>query len=118
VHLDADDHSFLALHTESGDEGPRKVVIVLRGRGFHPDWPEVAAPLRSELFEHGRETLSLQMPVLGKTAKYYDYVPVFPAGHPLSAQRIVPGADHLFRDMDDELVDAVAEWLATLGDDG
>ena len=39
------------------------------------------------------------------------------AGHPRSAQRIVPGAGHFFRDMDDELVDAVAEWLATLHDD-
>ena len=39
------------------------------------------------------------------------------AGHPLSAQRIVPGADHFFRDMDEELVDVVVDWLATLRDD-
>ena len=218
VHLDADGHPFLALHTEAGDDGSRGAVIVLHGRGFHPDWPEVAGPLRSELPEHGWETLSLQMPVLGKSAKYYDYVPIFPAafpriragmeflrergadpvvlaahscsahmamafvrhhgdagfdafigigmgatdvgqpmrepfplaamsvpvldlfgdedypsvpreasdrlaalqaaGNPRSTQRIVPGADHFFRDMDEELVDAVAEWLATLHDDG
>ena len=36
------------------------------------------------------------------------------AGHPRSAQRVVPGADHFFRDRDDALVGAVAEWLATL----
>lgn len=218
VHLDAGGHPFLAIHTEAADDGPRKAVIVLHGRGFHPDWPEVAAPLRSELPEHGWETLSLQMPVLGKTAKYYDYVPIFPAafpriragieflrqrgadpvvlaahscsahmamafvrdhgdaefdgfigigmgatdigqpmrepfplaamsvpvldlfgdedypsvpreapnrlaairaaGNPYSAQRIVPGADHFFRDRDEALVDAVVEWLATLDDEG
>ena len=218
VYLDADGHSFLGIHTEADGGGPRRAVIVLHGRGFHPDWPEVAAPLRIELPEHGWQTLSLQMPVLGKSARYYDYVPIFPAafpriragieylrarkvqtivlaahscsvhmamayvgehgdaefdgfigigmgatdygqpmrgpfplatmsvpildlfgdedypavlkegpgrlaamraaGHPRSAQRIVPGAGHFFRDMDDELVAAVTEWLAALHEDG
>ena len=217
VHLDAGGHPFLALHTEAADGGSGRAVLVMHGRGFHPDWPEVAAPLRSELPEHGWETLSLQMPVLGKTATYYDYEPIFSAafpriragieylrergadtvvlaahscsahmamafvrqhgdagfdgfigiglgatdvgqpmrepfplaemavpvldlfgdedypsvpgkapdrlaaieaaGHPRSAQRMVPGADHFFRDRDEELVDAVVEWLAMLGDD-
>ena len=36
------------------------------------------------------------------------------AGNPRSAQRIVPGAEHHFRDMDEVLVDAVAEWLAAV----
>ena len=66
VHLDAGGRSFLAIHTEADDDGPRRAVIVLHGRGFHPDWAEVAAPLRVELPEHGWETLSLQMPVLEK----------------------------------------------------
>ena len=217
VHLDAGGRSFLGIHTEA-DDGPRRAVIVLHGRGFHPDWAEVAAPVRVELPEHGWETLSLQMPVLEKAARYYDYVPIFPAafpriragieylrargartivlaahscsvhmamayvrrhgdaafdgfigigmgatdrgqpmrepfplstmsvpvldlfgdedypavlreapgrlaairsaGHPRSAQRNVPGAGHFFRDMDDELVGAVTEWLATLHKDG
>ena len=218
IHLDADGHSFLAIHTEADDDGPRKAVIVLHGRGFHPDWPEVAGPLRTELPGHGWDTLSLQMPVLGKSARYYDYVPIFhaafpriragieylrargahpvviaahscsvhmamayvrrhadaafdgfigigmgatdygqpmheplplatmsvpvldlfgdedypavlgeasarlvairAAGNPRSAQRVVRGAGHFFRDSDEELVDAVAQWLATLHDDG
>ena len=54
----------------------------MHGRGFHPDWPEVVGPLRTELAEHGWETLSLQMPVLEKTARYYDYVPILPAAFP------------------------------------
>ena len=218
AHLDADGRSFLGIHTEANGDGPRRAVIVLHGRGLHPDWAEVAAPLRVELPEHGWETLSLQMPVLEKAARYYDYVPVFPAafpriragieylrarevrtvvlaahscsvhmamayvrkhgdaeldgfigigmgatdrgqpmrepfplaamsvpildlfgdedypavrreapgrlaairaaGHPRSAQRIVPGAGHFFRDMDEELAGAVTEWLATLPEDG
>ena len=216
VHLDADGHSFLGIHTEADDGGSPKAVIVLHGRGFHPDWPDVAAPLRSELPEHGWDTLSLQMPVLGKSARYYDYVPIFPAafpriragieflrgqgadpivlaahscsahmamafvrrhgdagfdgfigmgmgatdigqpmrepfplasmtvpildlfgdedypsvrreaparlaairtaGNPRSAQRVVSGADHFFGDMDEALVDAVAQWLGSLSD--
>ena len=218
VHLDAGGHSFLGIHTEADGGGPRRAVIVLHGRGLHPDWAQVAAPLRVELPEHGWETLSLQMPVLERSARYYDYVPVFPAafpriragieylrarevrtivlaahscsvhmamayvrrrgdaeldgfigigmgatdrgqpmrepfplaamsvpvldlfgdedypavlgqapgrlaairsaGHPRSAQRVVPGAGHFFRDMDDGLVGAVVEWLATLHEDG
>ena len=218
MRLDADGHPFLGIHTEADSGGPRRAVIVLHGRGFHPDWPEVAAPLRIELPEHGWETLSLQMPVLGKSAKYYDYVPISPLPFPVygpasnisapgrcrpscsppiaaastwrwayvgehgdaafdgfigiewgdrlrpamrgpfpletmsvplldlfgdedypavlkegpgrlaairaaGAPAVRPNASsrapgHFFRDMDDELVDAVAEWLATLHGDG
>ena len=91
VHLDADGHPFLALHTEAADGGSGRAILVMHGRGFHPDWPEVAAPLRAELPEHGWETLSLQMPVLGKTATYYDYVPIFAAAFP----RIRAGIEYL-----------------------
>ena len=216
VHLDAEGHAFLGIYTEAAEGESGRAVIVLHGRGFHPDWPEVAAPLRIELPEYGWDTLSLQMPVLEKSARYYDYLPVIPAafpriragieflrargartvvlaahscsvhmamafvrrhgdagfdgfvgigmgatdyrqpmrepfpldamsvpvldlfgdedypavrreapgriaairsaGHSRSAQVIVPGAGHFFRDMDGPLVDAVAEWLATLPD--
>ena len=217
VRLDAVGHSFLAIHTEAeADDGLRRAVIVMHGRGFHPDWAEVAGPLRTALPEHGWDTLSLQMPVLGKEAKYYDYVPIFPAafpriragieflrahgartvvlaahscsvhmamafvrrhgdagfdgfigigmgatdyrqpmrepfplvsmsvpvldlfgaedypavlreaparlaairaaGNPLSAQRIVPDAEHFFRSNEDALIEAVTEWLTALGE--
>ena len=99
VHLDADGHSFLAIHTEAGDREPFGAIIVMHGRGFHPDWPEVAGPLRTELAEHGWETLSLQMPVLEKTARYYDYVPILPAAFP----RIRAGIAYL-RERGTELV--------------
>ena len=59
-------------------------AIILHGRGFHPDWPDAINPLRVGLVESGWNTLAVQMPVLEKTAKYYDYVPLFDE----AAQRI------------------------------
>ena len=40
------------------------------------------------------------------------------AGNLRSAQRIVSGADHFFHDRDEDLVEAVERWLATLPADG
>jgi len=69
-------HEFMAIDTEP--EGETKgAVIILHGRGFHPDWEDTIYPLRTELPQKGWRTLSLQMPVLEKSAKYYDYVPIF-----------------------------------------
>lgn len=82
---------FLAIHMEAESEPARGAVLLLHGRGFHPDWKEVVNPLRTALPAHGWHTLSLQMPVLEKDAKYYDYVPVFPAALP----RIDAGLDYL-----------------------
>lgn len=58
-------------------EQPRGAVIILHGRGYHADWEDVVHPLRVGLVAKGWTTLSLQMPVLEKEAKYYDYVPLF-----------------------------------------
>ena len=54
----------------------------MHGRGFHADWPENIGPLRVGLSEAGWQTLSLQLPVLEKTAKYFDYLPVLPEAGP------------------------------------
>ena len=53
-------------------------VVLLHGRGVHPDWQDVVGPVRVALAEAGWNTLSAQMPVLDKGMKYYDYVPLFP----------------------------------------
>ncbi len=82
IFLEAGSTRFLAIYTESEAAKPRGAAIILHGRGFHPDWPEVVAPLRTALPRHGWHTLSLQMPVLHKEAKYYDYVPIFPEAFP------------------------------------
>ena len=75
VWLEADGREFLGIYTEADDS--TAAVIILHGRGFHPDWADTVNPLRVGLVERGYDTLSLQMPVLEKDARYYDYVPVF-----------------------------------------
>lgn len=76
VWLSANDHRFLAIHTPNEDQA-KGTVIILHGRGYHPDWPEVAGPLRTGLVDAGWSTLSVQMPVLKKGRLYYDYLPLF-----------------------------------------
>ncbi|MDH3451024.1 MAG: alpha/beta hydrolase family protein [Gammaproteobacteria bacterium] len=80
--LEAEQRRFFAIHTQSQSATPRGAVIILHGRGFHPDWADAVNPLRVGLPEYGWETLSLQMPVLAKDAKYYDYVAIFPFALP------------------------------------
>lgn len=79
VWLEADGREFLGIYTEADDS--TAAVIILHGRGFHPDWADTVNPLRVGLVERGYDTLSLQMPVLEKDARYYDYVPVFRYAH-------------------------------------
>jgi len=84
------EHKFMAI--DQKPEGETKgAVIILHGRGFHPNWEDTVFPLRTQLPEKGWRTLSLQMPVLVKTAKYYDYVPLFSQASP----RIEAGIKHL-----------------------
>lgn len=76
IWLEANEHQFLGIHTPNEDKN-KGTVLILHGRGYHPDWPEVAAPLRTGLIEAGWSTLSIQMPVLQKGRLYYDYLPLF-----------------------------------------
>jgi hypothetical protein len=82
VWLSAGKHSFLALYTPTTQRHAHGAAIILHGRGMHPDWADVVSPLRTGLPASGWHTLSLQMPVLGKEAKYNDYVPLFPESVP------------------------------------
>ncbi len=77
--LQADGRDFLGIYTEADDA--RAAIVILHGRGFHPDWADAVNPLRVGLVERGYTTLSLQMPVLEKEAKYYDYIPIFHHAH-------------------------------------
>lgn len=76
LQLEANGELFLAIHMTSDTDTVKGAAIILHGRGLHPDWETVVQPLRVSLPEHGWDTLSLQMPVLHKGAKYYDYVPL------------------------------------------
>jgi pimeloyl-ACP methyl ester carboxylesterase len=75
ISLNDGTHNFMGILTSA--EQPRGAVIILHGRGYHPDWEDVVHPLRVGLVAKGWTTLALQMPVLEKEAKYYDYVPLF-----------------------------------------
>ena len=75
--LEADGHKFLSIYTPVYNAKPAGAVILLHGRGVHPDWPQVIQPLRTKLPEHGWATLSLQMPVLDNDASYEEYMPLF-----------------------------------------
>ena len=78
VYLKSGDHEFLNIYMPSEVAQPKGGAIILHGRGFHPDWKDIVFPLRTGLPEHGWHTLSVQMPVLHKQAKYYDYITTFP----------------------------------------
>lgn len=80
IELEAEGQSFLAIFMEADE--PQGTVVIAHGRGFHPDWETVVNPLRVGLAEAGWNTLSVQMPVLEKSAKYFDYVEIFDAAGP------------------------------------
>jgi pimeloyl-ACP methyl ester carboxylesterase len=82
VWLNASNHSFLSIFTPTTQRHPRGAAIILHGRGMHPDWADVVAPLRTGLPASGWHTLSLQLPVLEKEHKYNDYVPLFAEADP------------------------------------
>ncbi len=82
VYLPASEKSFLGIYTETEETIAKGAAIILHGRGFHPDWQDAINPLRVGLVDSGWNTLAIQMPVLEKQAKYYDYVPIFPEAFP------------------------------------
>ena len=82
IYLKSGNHKFLSIYMESEVDKPKGAVILLHGRGYHPNWKDVVRPVRIGLPESGWHTLSLQMPVLEKEAKYYDYVPLFEESFP------------------------------------
>jgi Protein of unknown function (DUF3530) len=119
VWLEADQREFLSIYTEADDS--RAAVLILHGRGFHPDWVDAVNPLRVGLVERGYSTLALQMPVLEKDATYYDYIPVFGFAH----ARIEAGL-HFLREKGHRKVILLAhscgvhmamDWIGENGDD-
>ena len=77
IELQANGQNFLAINMPSEADEVRGAAIILHGRGLHPDWETVVQPLRVGLPPQGWRTLAIQLPVLHKEAKYYDYVPLF-----------------------------------------
>jgi pimeloyl-ACP methyl ester carboxylesterase len=75
------DKEVFSIYMEPDVDKPKGGVIILHSRGYHANWSSTIKPLRVGLAEKGWHTLSVQMPVLEKSAKYYDYVSVFPYSH-------------------------------------
>ncbi len=82
VYLNDGERDFLTLYSERDRSVLDGAVMVLHGRGFHPDWPQVAGPLREGLGDMDITTLSVQMPVLAKDAKYYEYLEILDLSYP------------------------------------
>lgn len=97
VWLDTGDRKFLAIHMEADE--PKGSVVILHGRDVSPEDQNVAGPMRVGLAENGWSTLALQMPVLAKGKKYYDYLPILKYGH----QRIEAAIAYL-RSLGEEVV--------------
>ena len=76
-----DDKEVFSIYMEPESDTFKGGVIILHSRGYHANWSDTIKPLRIGLAEKGWHTLSVQMPVLDKKAKYYDYVPIFPYAH-------------------------------------
>lgn len=73
---------FLSIFTEATTDTARGAVIIMHGRGYHPDWPELVYPLRTGLPDYGWHTLSIQMPVLDNSASFYDYLEIQQESYP------------------------------------
>lgn len=80
IELSDGDREFLAIFMEADE--PNGTVIIAHGRGYHADWESVVNPLRVGLVDEGWNTLSIQLPVLEKSAKYFDYVDIFDTAAP------------------------------------
>lgn len=76
------DHDFLSIYTPSVIKPVKGAIIIMHGRGHHPDWPELVHPLRTGLPEFGWNTLSIQTPVLSNDASFYDYLDITAEFHP------------------------------------
>lgn len=87
----ADGPPFLAIEAPAGTGSALGTALILHGRGLHPDEGHVAHPLRVGLAARGWNTLAIQLPVLDKSARYYDYLPVFPE----AARRIASAVEHV-----------------------
>ena len=111
VWLDADGTRFLSIHMPV--EKAHGAVILLHGRDTSPEEQELIGPLRVGLAEAGWTTLALQMPVLAKGKKYYDYLPVLKYAHP----RIEAAIDYLQTQNESKIILAAHSCGAHMAND-
>lgn len=73
VWLGSGKKTFLSLYQEPANSVSSQAAIVLHSMGMHADWPEVIAPIRTQLPEHGWTSLSVQLPLLEPTLGHAEY---------------------------------------------
>ncbi len=79
VWLSDGEREFLSIYME--EDEPKGAVVLLHGRDVNPEDLNVVGPMRVGLVDEGWSTLALQMPVLEKGHKYYDYLPILGHAH-------------------------------------
>lgn len=77
--LTADGQRFLAIQTPAQTHPERGSAILVHDLDGNPNLEPVIFQLRTQLPQHGWQTLSLQMPLLEKGATLVDYLPLLPA---------------------------------------
>jgi len=82
VFLNTGSHEFLSIYMPAAEQPAKGTIIIIHGRGFHPNWPKLVFPLRTGLTENDWNTLSIQMPVLDNESSFYDYLDILPEAHP------------------------------------
>lgn len=92
--LNTPDEKFIALYRDDTTGTLQGGVILLHDMGTHPDWPDVIAPLRQSLPQHGWATLSIQLPVFDKDGQVSNY-----AGTLASVSARIRAAIKHFRDL-------------------
>ena len=58
------------------NDSKKTAILYLHGRGLSPNDNNLAYPIRTQLSD-AYNTFSIQLPVLAKGAKYYDYLEIF-----------------------------------------
>ena len=79
--------------------GKKTAVLYLHGRGLSPNDYNLAYPIRTQLSD-AYNTFSIQLPVLEKGAKYYDYVDIFYD----SDQRIKSSVEYILKKHDNLII--------------
>lgn len=102
-YLKVGNKEIFAIYTQSEEDKSKGGVIILHSRGYHANWDTVIRPLRVGLTTKGWDTLSVQMPVMAKNTKYYDYVPIFPY-----AQSRIKAAIDFYKDKDVKKIVVIA----------
>ena len=75
--LEANQHKFLAIFTESDKTRNLQAAIILHDQGEHPDNQPLVHDLRTELPAHNWATLSIQLPLREIGAVATDYYGLF-----------------------------------------